>query len=316
MQLIRGLINLTPATSGCVATIGTFDGLHLGHRDVFTMLLKKACSVGLPAVVILFEPQPQEFFLKDKAPARLTRFAQKFSLLREMGLDRLLCVRFNQALASLSPETFIQRILVDGLQVQHLVVGDDFRFGKQRAGNFHLLETSGKQLGFTVERMATFDFDSERVSSSRVRSALSVGDCTLAAKLLGRPYWICGKVAHGQERGRTIGFPTANLPLHRWNCPVSGVFAVRMKGAGDVSIAGVANVGNRPTVDGTRKVLEVHLFDFAGDLYGRKVEVEFLMKIRDEKKFASFDELKQQIAADVVTARNYFAMNIATDDGG
>ena len=315
MQFTRGLINLKPAPSGCVATIGTFDGLHLAHRKVFSTLLELAQQNGLPAVVILFEPQPREYFQKDKAPARLLRFRQKFQLLREIGIDRLFCVRFTAELAALPPEVFIQKILLDGLQVRHLLVGDDFRFGRDRAGDFQLLQSAAMEKGFAVDRMPTFELDGERISSTRIRNALMAGDCDLASRLLGRSYWLCGKVVYGHQRGRTIGFPTANLPIHRTNIPVSGVFAVRMKGVGDAPLMGVANVGNRPTVDGTKTVLEVHLFDFTGDLYGRRVEVEFLMKVREEKKFASFDELKQQIAADVVRAREYFAKSLVVEDG-
>lgn len=307
MELIRGLHNLKPSHRGCVATIGNFDGVHLGHQAVLGQLAEQADKLGLPAVVITFEPQPLEFFRPLEAKPRLTRFREKIHALRRYAVDRVLCLQFNQAFASLSAQEFIQKILLDGLDIRYLVVGDDFRFGKQRVGDFELLQQTGVQQGFQVVRMHTFDIDGSRVSSTRIRQALVDGDLHTAEKLLGRPYRMLGRVAHGDKRGRTIGFPTANIHLHRQATPVQGVFAVEMFGIEGEPIPGVANVGTRPTVDGSRSLLEVHLFDFNRDIYGCYVNVNFVQKIREERKFDSFAELKLQIQRDAEQARSFFA---------
>lgn len=307
MELIRGLHNLRSCHQGCVATIGNFDGVHLGHQAVLGQLAEQAGHMGLPAVVITFEPQPQEYFAGDQATARLTRFREKYQALQRYSIDRVLCLRFNPALANLSAEDFIQQVLLQGLDVKYLVVGDDFRFGKGRTGTFELLHEAGEKNAFPVVNMHTFNIDGQRVSSTRIREALEQGDLVLAEKLLGRPYRMCGRVAHGDKRGRTIGFPTANIHLHRKASPVQGVYAVEMFGIDGEPLAGIANVGNRPTVDGTRSLLEVHLFDFNRDIYGCHVHVNFLSKIRDEMKFDSFPQLQQQIKADAEKARAWFA---------
>ena len=307
MELIRGIHNLRPRHRGCVATIGNFDGVHLGHQAVLGQLAEQAESMGLPMVVITFEPQPQEFFAPSEARPRLTRLREKYQALKRYSVDRVLCLRFDQRLASMPAEDFIDQVLVEGLDVKYLVVGDDFRFGRQRLGTFELLHQYGQQAGFPVVNMHTFSIDGERVSSTRVRDALEQGDLALAEKLLGRPYRMCGRVAHGDKRGRTIGFPTANIHLHRKTSPVQGVYAVEMFGIEGEPVKGVANVGNRPTVDGTRSLLEVHLFDFAADIYGQYVHVHFLHKIRTEMKFDSFERLKLQIQADEKRARAWFS---------
>lgn len=306
MQVIRGLHNLTPALRGCAATIGNFDGVHLGHQAVLGQLAERAGDLGLPTTVIIFEPQPQEYFAPDQAPPRLTRLREKLAALRRFSVDRVLCIRFDRAFAELSAEEFVQRVLIDGLGVRYLVVGDDFRFGKGRTGDFDFLARAGEHEGFQVAHMHSFELGGTRVSSTRIRTALREGDLAAAEQMLGRSYRMLGRVAHGDKRGRTIGFPTANLFLHRRNTPVQGVFAVEMYGLEREPLYGVANVGTRPTVDGTRSLLEVHLFDFAGDIYGRHVAVDFVHKIRAEKKFASFDELKLQIQRDVEAAREFF----------
>ncbi|HEY9199906.1 MAG TPA: bifunctional riboflavin kinase/FAD synthetase [Gammaproteobacteria bacterium] len=306
MQVIRGLHNLTPAMHGCAATIGNFDGVHLGHQAVLGQLAERAGDLGLPTTVIVFEPQPQEYFVPDQAPPRLTRLREKLAALRRFSVDRVLCIRFDRALAELDAEQFVQRVLVDGLGVRYLVVGDDFRFGKDRSGDFGFLARAGEREGFQVAHMHSFELGGTRVSSTRIRAALREGDLEAAEQMLGRSYRMLGRVAHGDKRGRTIGFPTANLFLHRRNTPVQGVFAVEMYGLEREPLYGVANVGTRPTVDGTRSLLEVHLFDFSGDIYGRHVAVDFVHKIRAEKKFASFDELKVQIERDVEQARAFF----------
>jgi len=306
MQFIRGLHNITSLHYGCVATIGNFDGVHLGHQAVLGELAEKGAELGLPTVVITFEPQPQEYFDRGDIPPRLTRLREKLKALRRFSVDRVLCLSFNPRLAALNAEEFVAQILINGLGVKYLVVGDDFHFGCNRAGNFEMLKEAGRQHGFEVVNMHTFGLSGDRVSSTRIRQALQEGDLKMAEQLLGRPYRMSGRVAHGSKLGRTIGFPTANLFLHRKKTPVDGVYAVEMFGINGEPVAGVANVGTRPTVDGTRSLLEVHLFDFNREIYGAHVDVDFLMKIREERKFESFDALKQQILKDSEQAENFF----------
>lgn len=303
MEFIRNLKQLRPRHRGCVATIGNFDGVHRGHQTLLQQLLNHAECLKVPTTVMLFEPQPQEFFAPEHAPARLTRLREKLMALQLYGVDRVVCLCFNQTLAALTADEFIQQILVDGLKINHLVIGDDFHFGRQRQGNFDTLTSAGKQYGFSVENRHSFLLDGERVSSTRIRQALAVGDMHIAHKLLGRPYTICGRVSYGQQRGRTIGFPTANIALHRAKAPISGVFSVYLHGVAGRPLAGIANVGTRPTVGGQHSLLEVHLFDFNQVIYGDYVEVEFVSKIREERRFDSFDALKQQIQDDVILAR-------------
>ena len=305
MQLIRGIHNLAPEHRGCVATIGNFDGVHLGHQAVFGNLAAKGLALGLPTVVITFEPQPQEFFAPTQAPARLTRLREKLGAIQDAGVERVLLLEFNGRLADMGAEAFVERILVQGLGVRFLYVGDDFRFGRGRHGDFRMLCDLGSRHGFEVEDMHTFRLSEDRVSSTRVREALTQGDLTTAAHLLGRAYSICGRVAHGDKRGRTIGFPTANLDLHRRVSPLRGVFAVRVRGLRDDALPGVANIGTRPTVSGVQRfLLEVHLFDFAEEIYGAHVEVQFCHTLREEKRFASFEELRRQISQDAWQARS------------
>ncbi|HHC72579.1 MAG TPA: bifunctional riboflavin kinase/FAD synthetase [Thiotrichales bacterium] len=308
MELIRGAHNLLPRHRGCVATIGNFDGVHLGHQAVLGQLAEKAEALCLPTTVITFEPQPQEFFMGDRAPPRLTRLREKIHALRRFSVDRVLVLIFNERFANQSASEFIERILVEGLGVRYLVVGDDFRFGHRRTGDFELLQRVGMERGFQVVSMRSFLIDGERVSSTLIREALARGDLATAEKYLGRSYRMSGRVAHGDKRGRTIGFPTANIFLHRKVTPVQGVFAVEMYGLEREPIHGVANVGNRPTVDGTRSLLEVHLFDFDQEIYSRHVDVEFRYKIRDERRFESFEALKAQIEQDSRAARDYFGI--------
>lgn len=303
MELIRGYDNLRPSHRGCVVTIGNFDGVHLGHQAVIGQLAEKASELRLPTVIILFEPQPQEFFQPEAAPARLMRLRDKLMVLRRYSVDRVLCLRFGRRLAAMPAEEFIRRVLVDGLGVRYLVVGDDFRFGQRRAGDFDLLQRAGVRYGFAVAPMRTFSIDGARVSSTRIREALAAGDLAGAARLLGRGFRMSGRVAHGDQRGRTIGVPTANIHLHRKVSPLHGVYVVEMFGLEGEPVSGVANVGTRPTVDGTRTLLEVHLLEFDRDIYGRQVSVEFLHKLRDEQRFESFDELRARIGRDIEEAR-------------
>lgn len=312
VQLVRGLHNLRPEHRGCVATIGNFDGVHLGHQNVLGQLAGKAAERHLPTIVISFEPLPAEFFGGEQAPPRLARFREKLEALSRFSVNRVLCLPFNQSLAELSAEDFIQRVLVDGLDVRYLVVGDDFRFGRGRIGDFAMLCRAGERHGFQVVNMHTFAVDGERVSSTRIRRALAAGDLSEAARLLGRPYRMSGRVAHGDKRGRTIGFPTANIFLHRRASPISGVFMVEMFGLDREPWPGVANLGARPTVDGTRSLLEVHLLGLDQEIYGRHVHVDFLQRLRAERRFPSFDDLKTQIIADVEQAKVLFQARYQT----
>jgi len=309
MRLIRGLHNLRPPHRGCVATIGNFDGVHLGHKAVFQRLREKGRDLGLPGTVITFEPQAMEYFAPDAAPARLTRLREKLAALADCGIEQVILLEFAPKLARMEAWEFVQELLVDGLGVRHLLVGDDFRFGCDRKGDFQLLEVMGREHGFAVEDLHTVTHGDERVSSTRIREALALGEFDLARHLLGRPYRICGRIGHGDKRGRNIGYPTANLNLHRRVSPLRGVYAVMVGGIADRPWPGVANVGNRPTVDGGEKyLLEVHLFDFVGDLYGRHAAVEFRLKLRDEKKFGSFEQLRIQIERDALAAREFLGV--------
>jgi riboflavin kinase/FMN adenylyltransferase len=310
-KIIRGLLNLPSNPVGCVATIGNFDGVHLGHQAVLQQLAMKGDTLGLPAVVITFEPQPNEFFAPDKAPARLCRFREKIEALRCYSIQQLCVLKFNKRLAQMAADEFVQRLLVDGLNVKYLVVGDDFRFGKDRQGDFAMLQQAGEKHGFQVVNMHTFSIEQHRVSSTRIRLALEQGDLLLAEKLLGRPYRMSGRVAHGDKRGRTLGFPTANIHLHRHKVPLTGVYAVQLFGIAGEPIQGVANVGLRPTVAGLqRALLEVHLFDFERDIYGEHVQVHFLKKLRDEQKFSDLDALTKQIHCDCQQAKDYFGISV------
>ncbi len=306
MQLVRGLHNLKPALRGCVATIGNFDGVHRGHQAILQRLRERAAELQLPSCVVIFEPQPREFFAPDNAPVRLSRLRDKLELLAAAGVDRVLCLAFNRRLRELSAADFVRTVLVDGLGVQHLEVGDDFRFGCDRAGDFPFLEQAGKQFGFSVEDAITIELDGERVSSTRVRNAAQVADFALVEQLLGCPFSISGRVLHGQKLGRQLGTPTANVQLKRRRAPLNGVYLVSVELDGRVQ-PGVANIGMRPTVAGDgRAHLEVHLLDFAGDLYGRRLTVVFHQKLRDEQRFASLEALKAAIDADIASARAYW----------
>ncbi|MFC3094721.1 bifunctional riboflavin kinase/FAD synthetase [Alteromonas sediminis] len=306
MELVRGLHNLSPDHAGCVLTIGKFDGVHKGHQAVLLNLREKAKQLKLPAVVMVFEPQPEEVFTPQSAPARLTTLRDKIELLTAQGIERLVVVRFNAAFASQSPETFIHDLLVDKLGVKFLVVGDDFRFGKQRTGDFSMLEQAGKAQGFDVVSTASFRLADCRISSTAIREALHNSDFELAADMLGRPFVFTGKVIHGEKKGRTIGFPTANMRMNRCSTPLKGVFAVRVQVNGD-TYKGVANIGQRPTLNGERMQLEVHIFNFNASLYGQVIRVIPEAKIRPEKKFASFDALKKQIVLDACEAQTLLA---------
>jgi len=307
-KIIRGLYNLPINPPACVATIGNFDGIHLGHQAVLNQLAMKGEMLSLPSIVISFEPQAHEFFSSDTAPARLSRFREKVETLSCYSVQQLCVLRFNAKLATMEAEDFIHTLLVTGLNVKYLVVGDDFKFGRDRLGGFAMLEAAGDQYGFQVVNMMTFSVDKQRVSSTRIRKALEAGDINHAEQLLGRPYRMSGRVAHGEKRGRTMGFPTANIHLHRCNVPLKGVFAIQLFGVAGEPFKGVANVGVRPTVSTDKALLEVHLFDFNRDIYGEHVQVHFVHKIRDEKEFENLASLVEQIEKDCAQAKQYFSI--------
>jgi riboflavin kinase/FMN adenylyltransferase len=298
------------ATTSTILTIGNFDGVHRGHQALLERLTGHARKLALPAAVLTFEPHPREFFAPEQAPARLTSLREKLNLLESSGIDHVYVCHFDARVAALSAETFIERILVRGLSTRHLMIGDDFRFGKGRGGDFALLQSAGSAHRFGVEAMPTLDWEGERVSSSAVRDALEAGDIEHAARLLGRPYCIAGRVVEGDKIGRQLGFPTANVQLKRKRLPLSGVFAVTVSGIPGSTRAcpGAASLGVRPTLGaGLKPVLEVHLLDFERSIYGAHVTVNFMHRLRDEAKYNNLDALKAQIALDVEATRIYFA---------
>lgn len=308
MKILRSA-DLKPGCIGpCVATIGNFDGVHAGHQQIIQRLRRIAAEKKLPALLITFEPHPAEFFAAEKAPTRLTRFQEKMRLLQTNELDYVVCLRFDKILSGLSAKEFIRQILLDALQIKHLVVGDDFRFGRQRAGDFAMLRSYGETAGFGVEQAPTHEFEQERVSSTRTRKALLDARLNLAENLMEHRYFLYGRVIRGDQRGRQLGFPTANIALQA-EIPLRGVFAVYVHGIDHHPLHGIANLGYRPTFAGKRLLLEVHVLDFAGDLYGKKLRVEFIERLRDEKQFNGLDELKAQIQTDLENALILFDQN-------
>jgi len=305
MRVLRGI----PARADVpiALTIGNFDGVHLGHRAMISRLADVARRRQLPVAVMTFEPQPQEFFAPDQAPARLTSLHEKLECLRDCGVDRVYVCRFDYAFAQLTASEFVARILRDGLAVRWLLVGDDFRFGARRAGDFTLLKALASPSGFEVEAMTSVVTAGERVSSTAIRGRLEQGDLAGAQQLLGRGYSIAGRVVEGDKLGAKIGYPTANVQLKRSKAPLSGIFIVEVDGIDPGSLPGVASLGVRPTVkERGHPTLEVHLFDFKGRLYGRRIGVRFLKKLRDEQKFADIDALVAQMDKDAAAARDYF----------
>ncbi|MEY4768860.1 MAG: hypothetical protein RL637_1499 [Pseudomonadota bacterium] len=306
MQLIRGLIHLPIFDQGCVLTIGNFDGLHLGHQIVIEKLIAHGKRLQLPIIVMVFEPQPLEYFLAENAPARLTRLREKILHFNQFKIDYLLMIKFNRQFANCEAETFIEKILIAQLQVKQLVIGDDFHFGKNRRGNTSMLQHYGKRFNFTVEYTSSYYLHEYRISSTVIRDALAAGQLDLAEKWLGRAYSICGRVIHGDKRGRQLGFPTANVALFRRNSPIQGVFAVTVTGIAQQIYYGVANIGSRPTIRGKAEILlEIHLFNFNQEIYGYYLEIHFHYKIRDEMRFTSIKELADQIQQDIIDAKNF-----------
>ena len=307
MLVYRGFAQTAP--SATVLTIGNFDGVHLGHRALLARLTAAAAKAGLPAAVLTFEPHPREFFAPHSPPSRLSTLREKLELIADDGVDLAYVCHFNARFAAFAPEEFIERVLVGALRVRHLIVGDDFRFGARRAGNFALLREAGAHLGFQVEAMESVTLNGERASSSGVRDALQEGRLEHAARLLGRPYSIDGRVVHGDKIGRQLGFATANIRIKHERPPLQGVFAVEVKGLAGGPHRGAANLGYRPSANQVvRPLLEVHLFDFSADIYGAHLNVRFLHKLRDEVKFPDFNALKAQIASDVEAAKAYFQL--------
>ncbi|MCD6061466.1 MAG: ribF [Moraxellaceae bacterium] len=308
MELIRGLHNLRPRHRGSVVTVGNFDGVHRGHQAILASLQQSGQRLGLPDTVMIFEPQPQEFFQGDAAPARLMHWRDKIDALAAVGVARVLCVRFDARFRALTAREFVQKLLVDGLGCRHLVIGDDFRFGCDRSGDFALLQAAGQEFGFAVQNTPTIEVDGARVSSTRIRAAVKAGDFMLAEKLLGRPYAVSGHVVHGDKLGRTLGVPTANVLSQRQVSPLSGIYAVTVGNALPQPVFGVCSVGKRPTVNGQDERIETYLLDFEGDIYGHRIHVTFHEKLREELKFGSLEELKAAMAKDIADARRYFGI--------
>jgi len=304
MELVRGLHNISRRHQGCVLTVGNYDGVHLGHQQMIGVLKSRAAELRAAATVLVFEPSSKEFIDPEGAPPRLTRWREKFVALAAQGVDRLVTLRFDEYMRAMTPECFVDELIVEGLGTRHMVVGNDFRYGCNAVGTIEALRAAGAARGFGVEQIEPFVFEGMRVSSTAVRERLAQSDYAGAQRLLGRPYRMLGRVVHGRELGRTLGFPTANLPLMRRRPPVKGIMAARVFGIEPGPLMAVASLGTRPTVDGTDMLLEVHVFDFDGDLYGRELEVEFVAKLRDEVKFESLAALTQQMKVDAAQARD------------
>jgi riboflavin kinase/FMN adenylyltransferase len=312
MELVRGLHNISQRHRGCVLTVGNYDGVHLGHQHMIGVLKARATELRCAATVLVFEPSSKEFIDPDGAPPRLTRWREKFLALAAQGVERLVTLRFDDCMRAMTPRSFVDALIVEKLGVRHMVVGDDFRYGSNAGGTIQSLRIAGAAHGFGVEQIAPFVFDGVRVSSTAVRERLELADYSGAARLLGHPYRMMGRVAPGRQLGRTLGFPTANLRLMRRKSPVWGILAVWVRGIAARPLPGVASLGTRPTVNGIEPLLEVHVFDFSGDLYGRPIEVEFVAKLRDEVKFDSLDAMVVQMKVDDARARDI----LSKADGG
>jgi riboflavin kinase/FMN adenylyltransferase len=304
MELVRGLHNISRRHQGCVLTVGNYDGVHLGHQQMIGVLKARAAELRAAATVLVFEPSSKEFIDPDGAPPRLTRWREKFLALAAQGVERLVTLRFDECMRAMTPQCFVDELIVERLGTRHLVVGNDFRYGSNAGGTIESLRAAGQAHGFGVEQLAPFIVDGVRVSSTAVRERLELADYPGAARLLGRPYRMMGRVVHGGQLGRALGFPTANLRLMRRKPPVWGISAVWVHGIESRPLPGVASLGTRPTVNGVEPLLEAHVFDFSGDLYGRSLEVEFVAKLRDEVKFESLDAMMVQMKIDGANARD------------
>jgi riboflavin kinase/FMN adenylyltransferase len=310
MKLVRHLVDLPYAelAGGSVVSIGSFDGLHVGHRQLLDRVISKSRELDVPSIVMSFEPTPKEFFSAANPPARLMRFREKFAALEECGIDIFYCPRFNSAMRGIRAEAFIRQILVHGMNARHIVVGDDFHFARKREGNIDDLLRASSALQFDVDRVPSIIKDDIRVSSTAIRSALADGNVPRANSLLGRPYRMSGRIIRGRQVGRTLGFATANVDLRRRQSAVMGIYAVRVSGLSEGCVDGVASVGTRPTFDLRKPLLEVHLFDFDRDIYGDYIHVDFIAYLRGEEKFESVDELVAQMSKDVENARSILAV--------
>jgi len=313
MRLVRHLADLPfgQLDAGSVVTIGAYDGLHLGHRQLLERVLERSRRNGLPSVLMSFEPTPKEFFSVEQPPARLMRFREKYEALEAAGIDIFYCPRFDAAMRSISAADFIRRILVHGLNVEVLVIGDDFRFARRREGSVEQLANAAGVLDFELEQVPSVTVDGVRVSSTAIREALDSGDLDRAAALLGRPYSMSGRVVSGERIGRKLGYPTANVDLRRRQSAVMGIFAARVRGLGGAPRDAVASVGSRPTFDGVKPILEVHIFDFDADIYGEYIHVDFIAQLREQQKFQDAGELVAQMHVDADNARSILAVNAA-----
>ena len=313
MRLVRHLADLPfdELRNGSVVTIGAYDGLHIGHRYLLDRVMAAAKEQGIPSVVMSFEPTPNEFFQASKPPSRLMRFREKFEALAGSGIDIFYCPRFSKSMRENSAADFIRRILIQGLNMRRLVVGDDFRFARKREGGLAQLQQSAELLAYSVDQIPSVIIDGIRVSSTAIREACEAGQIERATALLGRPYRMSGKIVEGEKLGKTLGFPTANVDLRRRQSPVMGIFAVRVHGLPGGSRDGVASVGSRPTFNGSKPLLEVFLFDFDADVYGKYIHVDFIAHLRSQKKYNLIDDLVAQMHIDADNARSILAANVA-----
>ncbi|MDT9587671.1 MAG: bifunctional riboflavin kinase/FAD synthetase [Candidatus Arsenophonus melophagi] len=308
MKLVRGIHNIREWHHGCVLTIGNFDAVHRGHQALLQYLKRQGQRLYLPTMVMIFEPQPLEFFLGRHAPARLTCLRDKVRYFTEYGVDYLLCIKFNAAFSLLSPHTFVSQLLVKKLGVKFLAIGDDFRFGKNRRGHFQYLCTAGEKYDFQVANTDSFCDSGKRISSTAVRQALLSDNITLAESLLGHHYRLSGRVIHGSQLGSKIGVPTANIQFKCLVMPVKGVYVAKVYGLGDYPLKAVVNIGHRPTVNGVEKKIEVHLMDVNINIYGHHIDVVLCKKLRNERRFASTEELRKQIDKDIMAAKQFFQL--------
>ena len=313
MRLVRHIKDLPHADlrAGSVVTIGSFDGLHFGHKQLLDQVISKSRSMGVPSIVMSFEPTPKEFFSAANPPARLMRFREKFEFLAGYGIDIFYCPRFSLAMRSIRSGDFIRQILVQGMNARHIVVGDDFHFARKREGNIDELRRVQKPLNFAVDQVASIVKGGVRVSSTAIRAALADGNLPLAKSLLGRPYRMSGRIIKGRQVGKALGYATANVDLRRRQSAVLGIFAVRVSGLKEGVVSGVASVGTRPTFDLVKPLLEVHLFDFNRDIYGEYIHIDFIARIRDELKFESVEELVAEMDADAENARLILAADVS-----
>ncbi|MEM7097147.1 MAG: bifunctional riboflavin kinase/FAD synthetase [Pseudomonadota bacterium] len=315
MEIINGIHNITSQHLGNVITMGNFDGVHHGHKLLIGQLTTKGKEYGVPSLLVTFEPQPREFFAGEQVPPRLTRLREKVELLRQTGLDRLLLLPFNDRTAGTRAQWITDELFHRLLGAKFVLVGDDFRFGRDREGSFETIKSAGSRLGYEVSDLDTFAIEDSRVSSTRVRQALADGEFEVAEALLGHEYFIMGRVVYGRQLGRQLGVPTANIRLQRYKAALEGVYCVTIKGISDKLMTGIANIGVRPTVDGKEPLLEVHVFDFQGDLYGQLLTIHFKHKLREEQTFESIDALKAQIDKDIKTARWWFGNSVQAGGG-